>query len=517
MSRRSVLLIAFLTLGLFVSVPATGGAQYQFGSPVSEDTISGAAVPIRASEEQKYLNTMDDLAASLPVETRANAFLVGSEENGLTVVLTDREPRGGLATVSGTIVDASSVPEINVNFLFADSVSFDTEGTPVSLESLLENTDDYAFELVEVSGTYTAAAFEGETGTFEKPTIIGGFGKAPVSQSPFASLASGTRWTIANLSIRGIFNAGDPWIGTYRFREGFTTNSRATLDVVVWPTALTGGINIRETRGFSLYVVNREPHASEVSSVEALQSQSEAYAGEVVTLETNVVASRTSARELVLSVLKCAPESAVMPVIGCAPIIADTNAVTGVAFGESVSGPSDILYLGGLDNAAQQSLVTQLRGRYQVTGRLVSASSYLGPSFEGYALKVIGLQRVGDLPVGSDVIETATGIASQFRERMQTRITDPDSLTTTATTRQTTTTERGTQTATTRTPTRSTTQSTTSGAVGPGPTDSEPPSGPFPEGTLWASVYGYSVTNPVIAAGSVGIISLAIFGIARLR
>lgn len=418
------LLTVFLVITIVASTLPPIAVTAATESPISAKTVTGAAIPLPSQAEQSYLNVLSKYAESFPVSPKAHAFLVMTKEK-TWVVATDKKPKAGIATVKGTAITASATSESSLGVMFASDVSIRTQGQSASITEVRNNPSKYAFELVEITANYR-----------QYPYTVEASDKLPSQQAELGVLTTGRfvgtdlinpnerfgvspgktgRWATLNLSSQKLGEkrfsdlawklwAGGKQLLVYGGSQQFAMNGTTSVSALV----LTRPLSVQGMPGKPpgeplLYLVDSNPKSKTISDVSQIHARGSDLKGDVVTVDAQVFGARTSSKEFLLSVAKCAPESVAVPVTppGCVPVVTDAVVHTGVLYSQKATSDSDFVGFVGLSNHQQSKVTKPIRGSYRVTGRVVS-SSKISPSLpEGYVIVVYDMERKGALRVSA--------------------------------------------------------------------------------------------------------------------
>lgn len=402
------------------------------GAPVSEKTVTGAAIPLPADTEQSYLKELEEYTDTLPVSPKENAFLLMTEER-TWVVATNGEPKAGIATVEGTAITSPTDDDSSLGVLFADEVSVRTTGEPATVADVRNNPGQYAFELVKIDANYRQLAYSIDSSDSVEPTqtttgviTTGDFFGNFVESSPGET----ARWSTLNLSSEEyggsrsaeetsrLLSSGDQLL-VHSWSQDFSMNGPTTVTALVL-TRTPGSMpeSASETDEPLLYLVDANPNAEQLSGVQAIHERGDDLVGETVTVDAQAVGTRTSSKEFLLSVAECAPESVTVPVSpGCVPVVTDSAVHSGVLYSEKPASSTDFVGFVGLSNHIQERVTEPIHGEYQVTGRVV-ASSQIDPSLpEGYVLVVYSMEQQGSLSISPT--DEVTGFQQKVESAVQ--------------------------------------------------------------------------------------------------
>jgi len=448
---RSVLLLVCIIL--LCSTPTTG----QFNT----QQIDGVVVDMGAEWEQRQIETVRETVPSLDVPS--SAVMYWSSDGDQYVLLTDEELSTGAVSGEGEVlVDASG----GLGIMRAQDLTVDTDGRDITAAEYSQNSDEYNYELLDISGRARSVAYTVD-------------GEEVVQQQSFVSLADrqpslfeqalpgrSARTAVMNLSSdqRGGDRAAS--ISAMTVQPQFRTAGLAN-DNTHWNVDSNATVTAVATPS-GLFVQDVVPESTHINSLSELSEHN----GDVVTVETAAAGSQISGQETLLAATRCAPSSITNPVTGCFPIPVDSVMHTGVLF--DASDPSTTVIYAGSTNTVQNQPAVPESGRYEVTGRVVSAS-VVDPRLNGSALIVYDRERVSDVRVGEQIQELRSTVEDRMREQIvasdsewqaveQTVVDERESIATVTATETTTATEATSPTDTvtrTETATETATQTTT--------------------------------------------------------
>jgi len=418
--RTHVVLAVLMLFGSSV-VLGGGAVATSSSSAPSYGTVTAASIAVDGQEEQRYLEEMQTLADRFGLETRENAFVLTDGEK-TWVVFSDAEPKTGEATVKGTI--ALEATNDQRGAIFADSVSFNQEGEQADFDEVKANPSQFDGQLVEVTANYRQLAYAIDGSEAGVQLGMGGRLGGEIG-SLLSPPGEAGRWTVRNISAsdnrwrtahRRAGGTGGTVVSVSNGANRWWIDAKTSVDAVV--------LNYQGTA--ILFVAKTDVASTTVSSVSEISERGDELEGEVVTVESQVVGSRISSQELLLSVAKCAPESVAFPPTGCIPVPVDATVHAGVLFEGVPQQFSDIVTYAGVSNHHQTEIVTSEKGTYRVTGRVVSTGQIDADLPDGYALVVYDMERTGGLQASEDAQEAAQEYADESQTEMRGQINGSD-------------------------------------------------------------------------------------------
>lgn len=400
-----VLLAAALLLASIGGVTAAeaGGSSAQVTT-----TQSGVSIQLSTPAEANYLDQMGQFVNGTSLEPRSNAFMLMKGDRQW-VVFTDKEIATGSATVEGIV--AAPATSTTTGAIFATDVSVNQDGERVSLDEVRENPGEYNTQLVTVEANYSQLAYLADSGQVVSQTVGGVVGGQTVTGS--GEIGASTAETVLNISQ----SRDDLTAAWSQLRQGETGIPTVGYGQTRWQMsgAATVDLVVLETGGEPTFILaDSDLDSRSLGSVSEIRDRGDELAGEVVNVETQVVGSRLSVKESLLSVAKCAPESVTTPA-GCIPVPVDSVLHGGVLFDSVPSSLGDAVIYAGVSNHDQSKAAVPETGTYRVTGRVVQAES-LGDGFpDGYALVVYDMERTGDLAIAQSARDQATALRGEVK------------------------------------------------------------------------------------------------------
>lgn len=390
-------------------------------------SLDGVAVQMGEEWEANYQSQADPIFDRMGIEKPSNAVLYAEPLGDRYVLFTEEEIKTSSISGSGKKLVEGDGDSLGV--MVAGEVETSTDGIEMSNQMYQEHKDGLVWEFVEVTGGVNTVSYTLDPGNEfvqQHSTVYIGDSHTP---SPILEQPGREgRWATLNLSgdeyghLRGrelvskTRVSGSPTIATKYEGTQWWVSSKATVRGVVM-----GSGDVEAT---GLVVREVSPDATEIGGPSSARS----HMGEVVTFTTNGLGSRISSQETLLAAKKCAPSSVSNPVTGCLPIPADSVIHSGVLFGESAESADDTVIYAGAANRKQSQPVREESGQYEVTGRVVDASS-VDPRLDGIAVVVYDRERVGDLSVNPVFAEeSATVVESHLKEQIKTNQSEWDSV-----------------------------------------------------------------------------------------
>lgn len=405
--------ITALILCLIISSPATiigtsTPSAATLASP-SLGTVEGASLSLPEQQEQRYLDVMQNLTKRYSVSPRSNAFAILKKDTHW-IVFTDSTPESGYANAQGTVISPQETGG-SYGFVFANEVSYDTNGEKTSLSDIKNNPDKYTYSFVRVTAKFNQLSYslDAANGDFVQQHTFGTLSNSKITTGVLP-IGTTARWTTLNLSsakygahrqdeIASRLPTSNDHLPTTGWETDYWINATTKVDAIVLPNQDGDAAPQSKVGQPTLFVVDSNVQGQQISSITEISKRGSELQGSVVTVNTQVVGSKTSSKRFLLKVAKCAPDSVTVPVTppGCTPVVTDTIVHSGIAFQGVPQSQSDIVPFVGLSNHKQDSVTKPLKGSYQVTGRVVSTDK-IDPSLpDGYALVVYEMDRTGGL------------------------------------------------------------------------------------------------------------------------
>ena len=386
---------------LVVSSSLAGGTVAAETTTSTSEVVEGAAVPMPAPQEQQRVQNIRDVADSYGGFAPDHAFWL--YRNGdRYLVATNSEPEAGEATIRGLVIEPGETAGASYGLIFADDISVSQSGPTISARELNRSRDQYVGQVVEVDGyrrqvTSLSDAddvvFQSSFGTIS--TDSGGFPLSEPGQLSRTftvdvaadnnisryerSLLSGTALTASEQTYAGSYNRNEGWI-----------NANATTTVLVLPEPPS-------VWAPDSYVIDVDVNDGQRVAPETLVANGSQFDGELVTVRGQAIGARVSAKETLLELAGCAPESVTVPGSppGCVPLTSDVALHTGAL--ATTDAPTAVVPYVGLSNAHQDQPATAERGEYELTGRVVAASEIDARIDAPYVLLVYERERLDDL------------------------------------------------------------------------------------------------------------------------
>lgn len=367
-----------LSLVIVISLLAASAGT---ASPLTTDEVDGVTIETPVETQAEMEEIVEEAADLLQQDIRNEVGLMLTEDGDTWIVSADEEIVTGNTVVEGDAFEASDIPGIDHNVVFADSVKTETRGEQVSFDDLQSDPEKYEYELVRVTGEYSQLSYgvevaEGEF--FQQDTVaVMDTPDADTEPLPPGNVA---RWAAINLSDSSVGEARDeeiidrigndirtPFIDYGDTR--FWMDTEAHLDVVVVPSG----------DGAALYVADVTP-VSDSTNVDSVASGD--HDGDVVSVEGDMATVSMSTKHTLLSVAQCAPDSVSNPVTGCLPVVTDAVVHGGIMHDGIPDTPEDMVIVAGISNTEQDQAIQADYRRVEVVGEVVDGEQ-IAPIFEG--------------------------------------------------------------------------------------------------------------------------------------
>lgn len=435
---------------------------------------------------------VDSYRSQLGLDGSMNAFVLATQDS-LTLVFTSSTPKKGIASAQGQGTDAAiSYGDFTLDVAVATSVSYDQTGRTATVEAISDSPDDYRLDLVRVSTEYRRVSVLTDPDQGENVTASTTVGAVVANPKRAASLYDDAtrrgrtlaRHPNATTVQRVLQNPEAPYLATFTFETEYWASAPATVDGIVldpssrayeFATTLdsNGLISYPDDRDVpSLYVVDADFRAETYDSVSAITSEADALDGEEVTLTARLYRTRISVQETAehATTTQCSEDLLTVQTPNgpaCVNLAADVLADGGIAWTTVPKSRDDVLPVIGLSATHQDDPLVQERGRYELTGELVSTTRINDSLPEGSILVVHEAERVGDIDYQAVAAEARSLIEARatrlqtYHQRSAGKFIPKQSPNTSQTTTTTSSTSSGTSTPTTSTPTTPTDRSTT--------------------------------------------------------
>lgn len=393
------------------------------------ESFSGVAIPMQDAFEAELSTAIEQAKANYPGGDPAVWIFMNGE---MTAVVASETPVSvGEVEVEGVQADGGEVSAI-----VADSVNLDTEPERVDSEALSESPTDYQYQYIESTAQvkHVPFAFETADGQVMQVATSGGFATqtAVAQMGPMVPPTRLTNNVAVNASRIIDGGARGYELGEYRVSGNlFLDSHRQDVWVADSDATVTGVILTRSVGA----PVRTESDGEELNRIytDDVQAQSETEApfsdvveradsetGFTVETEVNLVGSSISVKETLVQASACDGSETVGSAPNCVPAVTDMTVVTGVA--ATGGGNYDALPFLTTTNNLQSNAVEPVAGRYRITGEIVSADE-MHPGFQGEAILIYELERVGSVSLESDNEQLTTSdadrVAGEIREQLE--------------------------------------------------------------------------------------------------
>ncbi|WP_323677569.1 hypothetical protein [Halorubellus sp. PRR65] len=434
-----------------LTVSATGTLADQRVSASTSRTIivesgtetvdtSGVVFKTPASLEDE----VDSYRSQLGLDSSMNAFVLATQDS-LTLVFTTTTPQKGLATVQGQGTDAAiSYDDFTLDVAIASNVDYEQTGRTASVQSIRDNPDDYALDIVRVATEYRRVSALADPDQGDDVTAAMTVGALVANPQNTAGLYEDStrrartlaRYPNATTVQRVLQHPEAPFLPTFTFQKQYWASAPATVDgVVLNPSSqayefaktldTNGLLSYADGRDVpSLYVVNAAFEADTYDSVADLTTNSDDLDGKEVTLTARVYQSHVSVQETAehATTSQCSEDLLTVQTPSgpaCVNVAADVRADAGIAWTTVPESRDDILPVIGLSASHQDDPLVQTSGRYELTGELVSSSRINESLPDGSILVVHEAERIEDIDYQSVATEARSLIDTQAT-RLQT-------------------------------------------------------------------------------------------------
>lgn len=383
-------------------------------------TLEGAAIPMGATTEQQYLRIMGKLVESddYDVESRNHVFRVRTPD-GISVVYADADVAPAEVTVTGTQYDVSTESGTDVTVVFASSVDATTSAEALEFNELYENTSDYEYEVVEVTGNYRQLTYQSSlhrVPTKERRAVL-----TQMEQTQYFGTMTGrhSRWATINLTANGVGDTPEKEAFDKLIDYGSLARIEQQREAAFW---MDGEMTIQalvlppENGAVRLYLVDVAPDARHVDDVGELRRGLE-HQDEIVTFRSQVVGERVDAHSRLEKSTGCSQDwyIRVNSDVGCAPSVTTVATHSGTVFEQGASETEMVKYTGISNHDLSQETAAE-RGEYQITGRVIPGE-YLDPRYaDQNVILVYEMERIRGLAADQETVETAESIADQVSD-----------------------------------------------------------------------------------------------------
>ncbi|GAA0530888.1 hypothetical protein GCM10008994_01840 [Halorubrum ejinorense] len=389
----------------------TPGGDESIGDQV--DSTSDKLGPEISTEGAAFVapgsiqDQVDDLRETLPLgEDRvSHAFVLATSDN-LYLVLTDKEPVEGYASIQGTELDANEISLDRRNSLEfkpvrATGVEYQ-EPSKASVGRVYRNTDDYRRDYVEFTANHRSIAIDDEQSDYKLTTGV--LVDDPIeSEELFRTIGGQSHAMLDQLNrdtVGGVLgDLSRPHIITTEpdTKARYWQNTAVTMTGIVTSPESPAGEFIRSQQKYNtlptdpdtpvLYVTNSQYNPQSVSISEISEDPS-AYEGDTVQFESSLYMKTISSKRIIEST------GTKMPPI-------DTVLHGGVAWDRQPDTRDDLVGVIAASSITQNQLSKERTGTYKVTGEVISTDKIKGNLSQGYVLIAYNLERTGDLDTTS--------------------------------------------------------------------------------------------------------------------
>lgn len=373
-------------------------------------TVEGVTVQLDPEMEDDILDNAEAVAELLGIDfgNEASILYLNGE---LWVAINDTPIETGYATIEGVTANSNDWDAIDLNVILVESVSVETEGSPVLLEDLREDPSAYHETLVRITDDYQQVSYvlELAEGQFTQQSATGGF--ATDNDLDLLPPGQAGQWAAMYLSSPEVGDEQEAeledWLGSLQptvqnnRSHTFWMDAKATIDAVVLAT----------DEVVTLHVTDQSIHSTVVDDLESILTGS--HDGEIVTIQATAAELQLSIKQSLLAVAPCGPDSVNLG-IGCMPILGDAVVHGGVLYDGISTDHSELLLYAGISNKLQNVAVDYRHEVVEVTGEVVSASE-IDPAFEEQrALAVFDIEPVES--VDGEVPNTVTEYQDELED-----------------------------------------------------------------------------------------------------
>ena len=381
----------------------------------------------------------------VPTDRNQHQFVLAADDR-LYVVFTDKQPRKGLASVSGIPVGQQFHSDgLTYGVLVARSTSFETRGPKTSIGAVVSDPDRYRHELVRIRATHRQVTVRSDPDRGVHVTAPGSFGalvEDPATENGVFDRIAARAGSLSINSSTGNLGSNtpreidsllgaDPRLYTFDFETGFWTSAEATVDGIVLTNNSTargfvsaydkGGIVETGVSQPLLYVVQEEFDDEEYGDVSDVSRS--ARAGDLVAVEAKFIGRTVSVQETLEETTACGPSR--MEVqrsrdTVCVDVGHDNLVRFGVAWSGVQPERTGILFVTGVSADHMDDRSRPLRGRYHITGEIVPTSRIDPALPDGTVLVAYEMERTGSFDYGNLTWNVKTTIRDRFEQLNET-------------------------------------------------------------------------------------------------
>lgn len=396
---------------------------------IQATSLSGAAFTLPKSLEDEVNSYRSQTGKDLAPK----AFVLATRDD-LYIVFTSKEPEKGLASVVGPQLSRDiSYKDLTFGVIAATSASFDQDGTQASVSDISQNAKQYRLKLVEVTATHRHLSVLYDPDKGQSFTFISTTGVLVENPRTAAEMFKNVGQKARTLNRNPNSNKTDnilqrtdkPQLYTFSFEKQFWTDTEMTIDgIVLSPSSAarkyikavdqTKVVHGRKNEPL-LYVVKKQLDAKSVESVQQIKTNAASLEGEVVTVEARLYQQRISTQETIEHSTGCG-NSLTKTQDSCVNIPIDTLLHGGVAWNSVPTSRDGVLFVMGVSSQHQDSPSELTKGRYQITGEVVSTSRVDESLPSGSILLIYDLKRTGDINYRQVAKESRAIIESRSQE-----------------------------------------------------------------------------------------------------
>lgn len=421
--RVSVVAIALMLAITALSLPGLSAAP-AVDDAVQTRQVEGPAIPVPGDKEASVLDTARETVERFGLQPESNVVKI-SIDGTVYYVLTDTEPKAGIATVTGTVIEPVQV-DGDRGYIVADSLEIDRSvDYQTGMSDVKEQPSRHTGNIVVVGGHFAQAAgildTEGVHEIFTAGSVahnghglqLSGLGQ--VARDSSVNLQNGETDVAANQQALSKYpesstDQSTDYTAAYQV-ESWWLSTEAHVKLFIVPPELTGG------DGPQLWPMSYTVAEAKTVTVEEIKQNGAELAGTVVRVDANSLGTRISTQEALLKVAKCAPESVTIPGAGCVPAVTDVTVHAGVL---SDTEGTTVPYA-GLSNQHQDTIAKPEKGEYRYVGRVVELQTIDKRLGEGYGLLVYDRKRLGGFKIaGNDAVKNrAENVATRLHSQIE--------------------------------------------------------------------------------------------------
>ncbi|MGQ3327990.1 hypothetical protein [Halorubrum sp. FL23] len=396
-------------------------ATSTFGTRI---TTEGAVFVAPESVQSQVDNVRENVP--LGADPVPYAFVLATSE-GLHLVLSDKKPKEGYASVEGIesdregiSIDRDGTADLELTPVLSREVEYQ-DPSKASIKEVSQDPDDYRREFVEFTANHRSIALDDEQSEYK--ATVGVLVDDPLSSEElFGTLGEHSSTTLKEAedettgSVLGDYSQPHIVTTAYGTETDYWENTAVRMSGIVATPQSPAGEFIQSQQQFNtlatdqgtpiLYVIDEE-HDAQQESIADLSTNPAAYEGDTVRFESNLYMNTISSKRVIEST------GTKMPPV-------DTVLHGGVAWNTLPDNRDDLIGVVAASSITQKQLSEVRKGTYEVTGEVVPASTIDGHGSQGVVVLAYNLEKTGSLEsasVSDLVTQESTGLSAMLERQ----------------------------------------------------------------------------------------------------